>query len=963
MSKIQNSDLIGNNSFAKFYIDELEAQELAKENNSDFWELVAILKGEKQPGQIGTTAEYETTTDPAEIAPHMAYLARKISAGRPTEKFIEFATRHGISGLKWVKWYSTGKTTKYTGDRYTLAYRHAGGKILTKQPNAKGTEFYSRTLDSTKGHPFGWQMLPEDGTGKICALVEGENDALAINWHLNTYGVYAITYGGTESNAKQAANHYKELIQRGFRYFILMDNDEPGRNAAKKIRKATKAPILNLGKLTQENDICDYLATGANPLELLSLFEEITLRAGERVSNYANNILDIIARKHDSGQTAFYLKADTDAGKTYAVIHHIAPFIVQRYGYTAVIVEPLNIKVEKDARQYGLPMYIGPALKKDPQGVNEAAMSSDIIITNHDMAPQLIRRLIAAGKEVALFGDECHTFITGHGYKPDKLTPLYMEAARLPFVFMYSATVKETYWRGFYALNIKRSKPKARKVYAIETEKTPHEIVLDHLKTADRGKVYMFKIQKKKAIKDIVKLLKKRGYKANEILTIYTDENFENSPEYRRIIEHPTESFSDSIRVILTTSKINEGLDIHSSREIEAISIEGAGDAPTVFDVDDLYQYANRHRTNTPGDLYVYYRPYHRKKNQPDTRREDFNKYVINHLEIKKLIDELGGTITGQIYPYSLENKYNRQTRDGEILIDLWAIGHDVERAHNKGRDILKALRSIPGFDVTELMPHCLEAFHETEEQTEQREQQAEEIAEILTEREELEKEATAQLVELFATDQAAYLDACAACEFIKIGNGNRAETAEGEYLYQTNKALFDEYHDTAQRIAKIYLRMKRAGIEAQNWLGYLITDTGRLIHHHTTGSHLSGAIIHDLLIKANDPEQLAKLGADEVLQAHRLDAMRTHIETDYGGPEGGTGEEIVKTIKNYFKGEIKDQAARQLFRYLFNVRSNNGNGRRYIITDRKTYSEYLDARGLQTIRSLKRNKRTPVTL
>jgi len=93
----------------------------------------------------------------------------------------------------------------------------------------------------------------------VCIIAAGETDAIAINYHYNQFGIYAVCLGGENNTIPKGL--IKELKLRVDHVLTCFDNDKTGKKTARKARKIG-VPSIKLWKYTDNpelNDICDFI--------------------------------------------------------------------------------------------------------------------------------------------------------------------------------------------------------------------------------------------------------------------------------------------------------------------------------------------------------------------------------------------------------------------------------------------------------------------------------------------------------------------------------------------------------------------------------------------------------------------------------------------------------------------------------------------------------------------------------
>ncbi|MGM0584462.1 MAG: AAA family ATPase [Pseudomonadota bacterium] len=171
----------------------------------------------------------------------------------------------------------------------TYAYRDERGELLFEVVRFDPKDFRQRAPDGAGG--WRWSLkgvrrvpyrLPEIMAAPPASpvfLVEGEKDADA----LAAEGLVATT---CPQGAGKWRDDYAEALQ-GREVVILPDNDDAGRKHARAARASLRragvaAAVVELEDLPPKGDVCDWLAAGGDPAELVMRAHDALERAEEQ---------------------------------------------------------------------------------------------------------------------------------------------------------------------------------------------------------------------------------------------------------------------------------------------------------------------------------------------------------------------------------------------------------------------------------------------------------------------------------------------------------------------------------------------------------------------------------------------------------------------------------------------------------------------------------------------------------
>ena len=202
----------------------------------------------------------------------LEYLQHKINA--PNLQ-TEFLNRLGVQFLQTST--HTTKQGKEFGINYTMQNPSIAfctnqsnpkkGSIKTKSPHSKTHK--TSTFQKQDNYIFGYENLP-----KKCRAIlfcGGETDMLAINYHFNKYGIYALNLWSETTTIKPEL--IEDLKKRTSNIYTLFDNDygkvnslgkliNTGYTASLKAFETLGIPYINISLFSPLNDVCDVLQAG-----------------------------------------------------------------------------------------------------------------------------------------------------------------------------------------------------------------------------------------------------------------------------------------------------------------------------------------------------------------------------------------------------------------------------------------------------------------------------------------------------------------------------------------------------------------------------------------------------------------------------------------------------------------------------------------------------------------------------
>lgn len=353
-----------------------------------------------------------------------------------------------------------------------------------------------------------------------------------------------------------------------------------------------------------------------------------SLKPGQYLSDYADQLSDII---HTNGKVD--LKSGTGTGKNFAVVRHIAPALKKLNGCKTVVVCSLNAKTEKDAEQYKLEFITGERLKKSgflKSHVWQEAVKADVLLCNQDSFPKIAEHFDRQGEQLNVFLDESQTLVNGMSYRPEVIVNLMTAAKRIAkTICLMSGTPKPYFSKlGFKRIEVNQDDRPAILTTVRHRLKSLELTALKHCQMTAFDQVRtVIKLQSKNGIRRTKALLLASGFKADEVVCLFSEKSIKESKAYQKFKEakQGQESFAAVVKVVLCTSFINEGLDIYSDYDLQFVNIEKRRS----FDIEELIQFADRHRTGKNKQLISY----HPQDDDQDADRIDINFNALAYFE------------------------------------------------------------------------------------------------------------------------------------------------------------------------------------------------------------------------------------------------------------------------------------------------------------------------------------------
>lgn len=171
----------------------------------------------------------------------------------------------------------------YQAEHGRLAYqtvRYEPKDFRQRRPDEKGQWIYD--LRGVTRIPYRLPELLKAPLGELVYVVEGEKDADSLAHH----GLVATTNVGGAGNWQESCNRYF----KGRHVVILPDNDDKGRDHAKKVKAAlhgiaASIKVVELPDLPEKSDVSDWLESGGTKEDL-----EALSRPAKRKFLYASEV-------------------------------------------------------------------------------------------------------------------------------------------------------------------------------------------------------------------------------------------------------------------------------------------------------------------------------------------------------------------------------------------------------------------------------------------------------------------------------------------------------------------------------------------------------------------------------------------------------------------------------------------------------------------------------------------------
>ena len=406
-----------------------------------------------------------------------------------------------------------------------------------------------------------------------------------------------FNYSST-SGAKEVYTPYSFILEHKYSYSnkaFLDDLKAEGYKDIKPKKEAVKTAETKLKDAIQETDkikdidklIFEYcfnlktlnvedkkaLLNRLNPkpelkkyfIEYLGLTKqtEIIFDQYHEIKRFVSEKFETILQQADQKNNVL-VYAETGTGKTTAIFKE---FKRLRPESRCLILAPLTIivnQLDKDHQNEAIFLTGESNLIQ-----HKEALKSQIVVATYEQGA----KHLTENYFDYIFIDEFHQFITANSYKSETINDLTQKLQGKKIIGLTGTPQQIFKNLGYTFLSLTRSDQKRTKLKLRYWNAQPYQIIINHLRNV-KGKV-LFKLDEKNTI-DLIKaeLIEKGNYKENEILVLKSTRKIKNSKDFKDLANE--RKFDDSIKIVLTTSLINEGLSIEQKDFSDIVYIENS---------------------------------------------------------------------------------------------------------------------------------------------------------------------------------------------------------------------------------------------------------------------------------------------------------------------------------------------------------------------------------------------------
>ncbi|MBR9853882.1 MAG: DEAD/DEAH box helicase family protein [Algicola sp.] len=278
--------------------------------------------------------------------------------------------------------------------------------------------------------------------------------------------------------------------------------------------------------------------------------------------------------------------AETGTGKSTAIIKE---FEKLRPNKRLLFIAPLTVIVEQ-FKDTGYPCLTGSSKEND----HAKALDSNVVIATQEQALKHLEH----GKFDYVAIDEIHSMISANGYKDEVISELALKLKGVIQLGLTGTPIQSLSDLGFKLLKVD-SESKPNLVIQRKDNRRPEKIILQHQKAVKGRAIY--RVNSKKAIETVVHELVKFEYNPEQIAVFESSLETKLGKDYKGLVVN--QKFGADVKVVLTTSLLDEGLSVYDEDFTDVVFIENDYRP----NPQPLKQFMNRFRNQEDGRRYFHY--------------------------------------------------------------------------------------------------------------------------------------------------------------------------------------------------------------------------------------------------------------------------------------------------------------------------------------------------------------------
>jgi len=476
--------------------------------------------------------------------------------------------------------------------------------------------FY-KVSDNRWRHP----STSSDSTGQVNA------DSNTFYSHSSSYGEGLYTPFDVYARSKGMSSHEftkilkpkyevipakKDVIESAI---ISLNNDNLGSQEIFELCN----PLTSL-TIPQRYDFIEKLNVSQQKLNHVHEYlkvPELTIRYDLKIiikDFLSSNMEEVMNFVSDYKMTCIY--AGTGYGKTRGTIEYFKAMKNQ----SSIFLSPLQSIVTQTAKDFDIPYLTGDSNFT----YHSKAKSSNIFVCTYE---QGVKHIATKDYDYIII-DEVHKLYTSNNYR-DILVPLasLLNESKSKIIGLTGTPNSIISNLGFKIIKCEKESIPSIEVIERFTNKSGYATAINHIR--DHGGKCLIRLNSQNNLDSIkAELIEKNGYDEREILVLFSDNRVKKGDEYRMLIEKGL--FPNYVKIVLTTSLIDEGVNIHDKDFDSVVFIES-----NVFNPrpEPIPQFFNRLRNHDTETKYYLYRKYSLNYNYNYMNEQDHYYKTIKTLE------------------------------------------------------------------------------------------------------------------------------------------------------------------------------------------------------------------------------------------------------------------------------------------------------------------------------------------
>ena len=360
-----------------------------------------------------------------------------------------------------------------------------------------------------------------------------------------------------------------------------------------------------------------------------------TFEIDSYVSECFEEILDYVDQNH-----RICVKSETGTGKTTAIIKN---FNQVRENSRCLIIEPLTSIVDQLGANYEMITHLtGVSSQYD----FDMARDSSIVVATMEQATPLLK----LSHFDYVFIDEFHGLITSNQYKRDQvseLTSILESKEYLKVIGLTGTPLEIIRCLGYSLVSVEKRNQEPEEITQRISNLEPYNILLQHQSDVTGKAIYRLNITDDlRTFKS--QMVSEGHFQEDEVLVLYADPKVKSGEDFKNLLENG--AFRDSIKIVLTTSIIDEGISLEQKGFTDVVFIEGISYNPRP---EAVKQFFARFRDHDPNRRNFYYRKVSPKTHGYNSIIEEYTN-ILHELEhYREINKDLKGIFNSDEYLYS----------------------------------------------------------------------------------------------------------------------------------------------------------------------------------------------------------------------------------------------------------------------------------------------------------------------